>query len=45
MVGVRILRPAIWMMGDQGAEEVGVDTVHDFRPEVDYLLGMTEKMR
>lgn len=45
VVGVRVFRAAIGMIGSQGAEQVEVDAMHGFRPKVDYPLGMTENLR
>jgi hypothetical protein len=45
VMGVRVLRRAIGMIGARGAEEVEVDAVHGFRPIARSVWKMPEKLR
>jgi hypothetical protein len=45
MLGARILWPTIGMVPGHGAQKVGVDVVHGFRPAVRLPLGMPENLR
>ena len=45
VLGLRVLRAAIGVMGGSCPEEIKVDAVHGFRPKVDCPFGMPENLR